>query len=118
MVSKKNLYSLIVLLTFSQSIQAILSLCSKNKMCIDSMLNAQDSIELNCGKLFTGSGTIQGPKVLIIVQTFEFKGTIDCDGECVIICAALVEKDEFGKSVVEKVWNLDTEQKRIEFFER
>ena len=40
------------------------------------------------------------------------------DGESVIICAALTERDEFGKSIVEKVWNLDTVQKRIEFFER
>ncbi|CAB4374654.1 unnamed protein product [Rhizophagus irregularis] len=43
---------------------------------------------------------------------------LNSDGERVIICAALVERDEFGKSVVEKVWNLDTEQKRIDFFDR
>jgi siderophore synthetase component len=43
---------------------------------------------------------------------------LNSDGERVIICAALVERDEFDKSVVEKVWNLDTEQKRIDFFDR
>nr|CAG8437451.1 12310_t:CDS:10 [Entrophospora candida] len=40
------------------------------------------------------------------------------DSEKVIICGALTEKDENGKSVVEKVWNLDTEQKRIDFLDR
>jgi siderophore synthetase component len=43
---------------------------------------------------------------------------LNSDGETVIICAALTERDEFGKSIVEKVWNLDSEQKRIDFFER
>ncbi|GBB83366.1 hypothetical protein RclHR1_01010007 [Rhizophagus clarus] len=43
---------------------------------------------------------------------------LNSDGERVIICATLIERDEFGKSVVEKIWNLDTEQKRIDFFDR
>lgn len=38
--------------------------------------------------------------------------------EKVIICAALTERDENGMSVVEKVWKLDTEEKRIKFFRR
>ncbi|CAG8518957.1 9676_t:CDS:2 [Dentiscutata erythropus] len=39
-------------------------------------------------------------------------------GEKVIICAALTEKDENGISFVERVWRLDTEDKRLKFFER
>ncbi|KAF0451181.1 IucC family-domain-containing protein [Gigaspora margarita] len=39
-------------------------------------------------------------------------------GEKVIICAALIEKDENGISFVERVFRLDTEEKRIKFFER
>ncbi|CAG8702241.1 6530_t:CDS:2 [Dentiscutata erythropus] len=35
--------------------------------------------------------------------------------EKVIICAALTERDENGISVVEKVWRLDTEEKRVKF---
>nr|CAG8472420.1 3130_t:CDS:10 [Entrophospora candida] len=40
------------------------------------------------------------------------------DKEKIIICAALTEKDENGKIVVEKVFELNTEEKRIKFLER
>ncbi|RHZ55280.1 hypothetical protein Glove_417g64 [Diversispora epigaea] len=40
------------------------------------------------------------------------------ESEKVILGASLVERDENGSSVLEKVWNLDTEQKRIDFLDR
>lgn len=39
-------------------------------------------------------------------------------GERIIICAALMERDDNGKTFVERVWNLNNEQKRIDFIER
>ncbi|CAG8584092.1 1461_t:CDS:2 [Cetraspora pellucida] len=62
-------------------------------------------------------------------QDFAIAGHLSCiiredyndqtsEGEKVIICAALTEKDENGISFVERAWRLDTEEKRIEFFER
>ncbi|CAG8495223.1 1781_t:CDS:2 [Funneliformis mosseae] len=43
---------------------------------------------------------------------------LNSDGESVVVCSALTERDEFGKSVVERVWGLDTLQKRIDFLDR
>ncbi|CAI2165170.1 487_t:CDS:2 [Funneliformis geosporum] len=47
----------------------------------------------------------------------DFNGQ-NSDGESVIVCSALTERDEFGKSVVERVCNLDTLQKRVDFLNR
>ncbi|KAF0558613.1 IucC family-domain-containing protein [Gigaspora margarita] len=42
----------------------------------------------------------------------------NASSENVIICAGLTERDENGISVVEKVWRLDTEEKRVKFLRR
>ncbi|GET03085.1 hypothetical protein RCL_jg8271.t1 [Rhizophagus clarus] len=85
--------------------------------------NILDKIEidrnlLKVSKEFAGAYPIEKDFNIASHLTCIIRDEINSDSERVIVCAALVERDEFGKSVLEKVWNLNTEQKRIDFFDR
>ncbi len=54
---------------------------------------AQEEFDCVCGTM-TGNGYIKSPKIKIVTNDFQFKGVIECDGECTIISAKPVNRSQ------------------------
>ncbi len=55
-----------------------------NHLNVDGLIHGRESVHLSSGGDICGDGTIKGPEIIIDAEEFEFTGTIECDGVCII----------------------------------
>ncbi len=57
---------------------------AQRKLNADGVIGAKKTVSIRCSKLLSGKGSVIAPEVTIVVKKFDFRGTIDCSGTCVI----------------------------------
>lgn len=50
----------------------------------DGNIGAQKTVSIRCSKLLSGKGLVSAPEITIVANKFDFKGTIECSGKCII----------------------------------
>lgn len=67
-------------------------------MIADGYFAGTESIDVVIGKSLKGSGYFESPNITIKVGTFEFTGTIYCDGQCCITAKEPFDENMFTRS--------------------
>ena len=70
---------------------------SQRKLNANGEIGAKKEVSIRCSKLFSGKGSLIAPEVTIVAKKFDFRGTIDCSGMCMITTQEPFDETIFTK---------------------
>lgn len=70
---------------------------AQRKLNADGVIGAKKTVSIRCSKLLSGKGSVIAPEVTIVAKKFDFRGTIECSGTCVITTQEPFDETMFTK---------------------